>query len=108
MDGWVEASMALMQKSLSNPANIEFWRAMIQPMARDRFESWSEQDVPVSLFQGMSELVLTVLFHMFTGPEFAEKHTKRACPVGTSVRVGDAETRNPSSSEVGVERRSSS
>jgi cytochrome P450 len=92
MDGWLEASVALMQKVLSSPANIEFWRAMIQPMARDRFESWSQHGEPVSLFQGMSELVLAVLFHMFTGPVFAEKHEKELIPL---VRAYESAMQKP-------------
>lgn len=92
MEGWVEASVAIMQKSLSSPANIEFWRTMIQPIARDRFESWSMNDVPVSLFQGMSELVMTVLFHMLTGPVFAEKHAKQLVPL---VRAYESAMQKP-------------
>jgi cytochrome P450 len=92
LDEWVQAYVSIMQKTLSSPPNIEFWRAMIQPMARDRFESWAKRDVPVSLFQGMSEFVLTVLLHMFIGPVFGEKHAKELVPL---VRAYESAMQKP-------------
>jgi cytochrome P450 len=54
---------------------------MIKPYVRKRFEGWCERGETLSLFQGMSNLVLTVLLHMFVGSEFAERHAEECIPL---------------------------
>src|SRR5947207_12766232 len=79
-DGYLEA-IPTVHKSLSNPKRLEYWRELMRPLAEAQLKTWSDRQEPVSLFRGMSDLVVKVLLHMFIGPEFAEKHTQELVPI---------------------------
>ena len=79
-DGYLEAIPAV-HKSLSNPQRLEYWRKLMRPLAEAQFKAWSDRGEPISLFRGMSDLVVKVLLHMFIGPEFAEKHAEELVPI---------------------------
>lgn len=70
-----------MAKSLSASENLEYWQRLIRPLVRKRFEEWADKGEPVSLFRGLSDLVMTTLVHLLMGSEFAEKHAKELVPV---------------------------
>lgn len=53
----------------------------MRPLAEAQFKVWSDRGEPISLFRGMSDLVVKVLLHMFIGPEFAEKHAEELVPI---------------------------
>ena len=79
-EGWVEASYRIMAKSLSAPDNLEYWRNQVQPLIQRKFEEWAEKGEPVSLFRGLSDIVMTTLVYLLLGDEFAEKHAKEIAP----------------------------
>jgi len=54
---------------------------LIRPLAKQRFTEWAESGEPVSLFRGMSNLVMTLLLYIFVGPDFAEKHAEELVPM---------------------------
>jgi len=70
-----------MNKSLNASENVEYWMQMIRPVAKQRFTEWSESGEPISLFRGMSNLVLTLLLYILLGPEFAEQHAEELVPM---------------------------
>jgi len=70
-----------MLKSLNDPDNVEYWMKLIRPLAKQRFTEWAESGEPVSLFRGMSNLVMTLLLYIFVGPDFAEKHAEELVPM---------------------------
>jgi hypothetical protein len=70
-----------MQSVLAAPENIEYWTTSIQPLVRERFGAWAKTGEAVSLFRGISDLVMTVLFHLFLGDEFADRHAKELVPM---------------------------
>ena len=68
-------------KSLSTPERLEYWMKLMRPIAKQQFEAWAISAEPVSLFRGISELVVTVLLYLFVGAEFADKHAKELVPL---------------------------
>ena len=50
-------------------------------MTRKRFAEWASSDSPISLFRGMSDLVMTLLLNMFMGEEFATLYGDELIPV---------------------------
>jgi cytochrome P450 len=70
-----------MNRSFNAPENLDYWMQMIQPMAKERFTQWAERGEPISLFRGMSELVMSLLLYVFTGREFAERHVRELVPM---------------------------
>ena len=80
-EGWVEASRRIMIKSLNDPENVEYWMNLVRPLGKQRFTEWAEAGEPVSLFRGMSNLVMTLLLYIFMGPEFAEQHAEELVPM---------------------------
>jgi hypothetical protein len=81
MEGWLDASHKILLKYLSSPEYLDSWMELIRPIARERFNMWAESGQPVSLFRGMSDLVMRLLLYCFTGPKFAEKHGDELVPM---------------------------
>jgi hypothetical protein len=74
MKDWVEVSLKIIQKALNDPERLDCWMKGIRPIAEERFNMWAGSGEDVPLFKGMSNLVITLLLHIFTGAEFAGKH----------------------------------
>src|SRR5579864_1441389 len=70
-----------MTKTFSAPENLQYWRAMGQQKTLHKFKDWARRGEPVSLFRGMSEVVLTLLFHLNLGDEFADKYVEELVPL---------------------------
>ena len=60
---------------------MEYWIQQAETIAREQFNQWAKNGEPVSLFRGMSTLVMTLLIYIFTGPEFAGKHAEELVPM---------------------------
>lgn len=72
--------------------NVNVWAEMVRPLIMGRFNAWAENDEPFSIFREMSHLVITVLLTIFTGYEFAEKHSKEIVPM---VRAYESALQKP-------------
>ena len=48
---------------------------------KENFNIWAETGEDVSLFRDLSDLVMTALFYIFLGPEFAGKHAEELVPM---------------------------
>jgi hypothetical protein len=70
-----------MQRALASSERMEYWIQQTEPIAREQFNQWAKNGEPVSLFRGMSTLVMTLLIYIFTGPEFAGKHVAELVPM---------------------------
>lgn len=81
LEGWLETSLRIMSKVLSAPENLEYWRNVAQPIVRKRFEKWAETGECVSLFRGISDIVMTEMLYLVMGDEFAEEHAEELVPI---------------------------
>jgi hypothetical protein len=81
LEGWLETSLRIMNKVLSGPENLEHWKTVAQPIVRKRFEKWAETGDCVSLFHGISNMVMTELLYLVTGDEFAEEYAEELVPI---------------------------
>jgi hypothetical protein len=79
--GWAENGRPIMQMILADPENITYWTRLIRPLVRERFNLWAETGEDVSLFRGISDLVMTALFYLFLGDEFAMRHASELVPM---------------------------
>jgi hypothetical protein len=70
-----------MNKTINVSENVEHWMQLIRPLAKQQFTEWAESGEPVSLFRGMSTLVMTLLLYMLVGPEFAKLHAEELVPM---------------------------
>jgi hypothetical protein len=70
-----------MNKTINVSENVEYWMQLIRPLAKQQFTEWAESGEPVSLFRGMSTLVMTLLLYMLVGPEFAQSHAEELVPM---------------------------
>lgn len=70
-----------MQRALSSSERVECWIQQAETIAREQFNKWAKDGEPVSLFRGMSTLVMTILIHIFTGPEFTRRHAEELVPM---------------------------
>ena len=77
----MDASHRIMNKTINVSENVEYWMQLIRPLAKQQFTEWAESGEPVSLFRGMSTLVMTLLLYMLVGPEFAELHREELVPM---------------------------
>jgi hypothetical protein len=77
----VDVSTRCMAKIFGASENLEHWRGVVRPKVLRRFTEWAERGEPVPLFRGMSEMVMTLLFHIFLGDEFAEKYAEELVPI---------------------------
>jgi len=50
-------------------------------MVRGRFEKWVSEGKPIPLFRAISDLVMTLLFHLIVGKEFAERDAEELVPL---------------------------
>lgn len=71
----------MLLKVLPSPDYLDAWIELIRPIAKERFNMWAETGEPVSLFRGMSDLVMRLLLCVFIGPKFAEKHADELVPM---------------------------
>jgi cytochrome P450 len=81
LEGWEDASHRILLKILPAPEYLNSWTELIRPIARERFNMWAESGQPVSLFRGMSDLIIRLLLYVFAGPRFAEKHGDELVPL---------------------------
>jgi cytochrome P450 len=81
-----------MQRALLDQENLEHWRSLIHPIVLKQFKAWAASGEPVSLFRGMSNLVMTTLVNLFLGPEFAAKHAEEIVPM---VRAYESAVQKP-------------
>jgi hypothetical protein len=87
VEGYLDIIPAI-HKSLSTPARLEYWREQMWPIAKKQFDKWAESGKPVSLFRGISELVVRVLLHLFVGSDFASKHEDELVPLVLEYEAG--------------------
>jgi hypothetical protein len=57
------------------------WVEVSRSIAMQRKEVWDKSGESVGLFREISTLVMTVIFSVLTGPNFAKKHAKEAIPM---------------------------
>jgi hypothetical protein len=60
---------------------VEHWKKLVQPIVKRQIQVWAESGEHLSLFRATSTVNLTVLFHIVTGSEFAEKHVPELVPL---------------------------
>lgn len=77
----MEVSLKIMQKALNDHERLDCWMRGSRLIVQERFNEWAESGEPVPLFKGMSNLVLTLLLHLFTGAEFAGRHAHELVPM---------------------------
>ena len=97
LEGWLEVSLRIMLKVLSAPESLEHWRSVAQPIVRERFERWSETGECVSLFRGISDIVMTEMLYMIMGDQFAQEHGEELVPL---VRAYESAIQKPQTKAV--------
>jgi len=70
-----------MQSIFASQENVDVWTRMMKPMVQGRFEKWVSEGKPIPLFRAISDLVMTLLFHLIVGKEFAERHAEELVPL---------------------------
>ena len=53
----------------------------MRPLVNEQFRKWAEEGEPVPLFDGISNLALTVILYILAGPEFAARHAEELVPL---------------------------
>jgi len=81
LEGWLEASLKIMQKSLSDPDTLLHWRTQMRALVHARFDSWSRSPDPINLFRSLSDLTMTYLLYLIMGTDFAERHAEEVVPM---------------------------
>jgi hypothetical protein len=81
LEGWLEASLKIMQKSLSQPHHLSHWRTQMRTQVHSRLNHWSATSESVDLFRGISDLTMTYLLHLIMGAEFAETYGAEVVPM---------------------------
>lgn len=81
VEGWLDTSLKIMTKVLSAQENLEHWKNVAKPIVKTRFEKWAETGECVSLFRGMSDIVMTEMLYLIMGDEFAEEYAEELVPI---------------------------
>jgi len=69
-----------MTKTFSAQQNLDYWKDQAQPIIQRKFEEWAEKGEPVSLFRGLSNIVMTTLIYLLLGDEIGEKYATELAP----------------------------
>lgn len=81
LEGWLETSLKVMQKSLSQQEHLSHWRTQMRKLVHSRLTYWSTTSQSVDLFRGISDLTMTYLLHIIMGESFAEKYGPEIVPL---------------------------